>query len=207
MARRGRPTKAPPPGEKASLGLKVTASLKTQLEKAAADSGRTQSQEAEARLERSFDRLSLMPEVLELAYGRGAAGCIMMMAQAFSDAGTVAGRMRDPMGSDWTNDKWAFAQAMAAVQKVVEPYFTAEKHEEQPAPPPAAIEWKRKHDSDFPEVIAGGISRAVIGFAPADDRYNDFAGSVRPLLGINDVLVQMIRKKYDKTMGKKRVPK
>ncbi len=54
-ARRGRPTKAPPPGRKASLGLKVTARLKARIERAAYENGRTQSQEAEARLARSFD--------------------------------------------------------------------------------------------------------------------------------------------------------
>ncbi len=54
MARRGRPTKDPKPGQKASLGLKVTADLKKRLEMAAKQSGRTQSQEAEVRLERTF---------------------------------------------------------------------------------------------------------------------------------------------------------
>ena len=42
MARRGRPTKAPPPGEKASLGLKVTAALKARLEAAAEQLDRLQ---------------------------------------------------------------------------------------------------------------------------------------------------------------------
>jgi len=76
MARRGRPTKQAKPGTKASLGLKVTASLKARLEEAAAASGRTQSQEAEYRLERSFDRFDLLREVLELSYGRHLAGLV-----------------------------------------------------------------------------------------------------------------------------------
>lgn len=54
MARRGRPTKTAKPGTKVSLGLKVTAMVKGLLEAEAAKSGRTQSQEAEYRLERSF---------------------------------------------------------------------------------------------------------------------------------------------------------
>lgn len=67
--RRGRPTKAPIEGERASLGLRVTADLKRRLDEAAAASGRSQSQEAELRLERSFERQALLDEVLTLAYG------------------------------------------------------------------------------------------------------------------------------------------
>lgn len=51
----GRPTKQPPPGKRASLGLKVTAETKRRIEAAARASGRTQSQEAEYRLEWSFE--------------------------------------------------------------------------------------------------------------------------------------------------------
>lgn len=55
----GRPVKAAVPGVRNSLGLRVTAELKRKLDKAAALSGRSQSQEAEMRLEQSFrgDRL------------------------------------------------------------------------------------------------------------------------------------------------------
>jgi uncharacterized protein (DUF1778 family) len=69
----GRPTKAPKPGERVSLGLRVTADIKQKLDEAAARSGRSQSQEAELRLERSFEREELLPEVLTLAYGKSVA--------------------------------------------------------------------------------------------------------------------------------------
>lgn len=68
-ARIGRPTKTPKPGERVSLGLRVTADLKRKLDEAAKKSGRSQSQEAELRLERSFEREALLPEVLTLACG------------------------------------------------------------------------------------------------------------------------------------------
>lgn len=61
--RRGRPTKKAKSGTKVSLGLKVTASVKARLEDAAAKSGRTQSQEAEHRLERSFRDDEIMSEL------------------------------------------------------------------------------------------------------------------------------------------------
>lgn len=51
---RGRPSHPPKPGARNSLGLKVTAETKRKLLEAARQSGRTMSQEAEARIERSF---------------------------------------------------------------------------------------------------------------------------------------------------------
>lgn len=50
----GRPRKGCELGERMALGLRVTAEAKAKLEKAADESGRSQSQEAEARLERTF---------------------------------------------------------------------------------------------------------------------------------------------------------
>ena len=67
--RRGRPTKAPTGSDRVSLGLRVTANIKKKLDDAAAASGRSQSQEAEIRLERSFEKQGLLTEVLTLAYG------------------------------------------------------------------------------------------------------------------------------------------
>jgi len=89
MARRGRPTKAPDPGGKASLGLKVTPALKTRLELEAQQSGRTQSQEAEFRLERSFDRQDLLTDALVLAYGPKLAEIIQALAQAMATGATI----------------------------------------------------------------------------------------------------------------------
>jgi predicted transcriptional regulator len=50
----GRPTKVPARGKRVSLGLKVTADIKRRLDAAAQASGRTQSQEAEYRIELSY---------------------------------------------------------------------------------------------------------------------------------------------------------
>jgi hypothetical protein len=50
----GRPLKPPMKGKRVSLGLKVTAEVKRHIDKAAQDSGRTQSQEAEALIERAL---------------------------------------------------------------------------------------------------------------------------------------------------------
>jgi hypothetical protein len=83
--RLGRPLKRPVAGRRFSLGLKVTAAAKTRLDNAARASGRTQSQEAEVRIERSFDRQDLLPEVLSLAYGKRAASLLMRLGPLISD--------------------------------------------------------------------------------------------------------------------------
>jgi hypothetical protein len=54
VKRIGRPMKAPVRGKRVSLGLKVTADIKRRLDTAAQASGRTQSQEAEYRIELSY---------------------------------------------------------------------------------------------------------------------------------------------------------
>ena len=55
-ARMGRPIKPPREGERVGLSFRVTPELKRQLTEAAARSGRGQSQEAEFRLEKSFEQ-------------------------------------------------------------------------------------------------------------------------------------------------------
>ena len=67
----GRPTKSAKHGSKVSLGLKVTGHVKKLLDDAAKNSGRTQSQEAELRLERSFERQGLIEEIHNLIDGKG----------------------------------------------------------------------------------------------------------------------------------------
>src|SRR5262245_39246458 len=71
--RMGRPLRPAAEGERAPLGLKVPPKLKARLDEAARSNGRTQSMEAEARLELSFDRVDLLPDVLRMAYGENIA--------------------------------------------------------------------------------------------------------------------------------------
>jgi uncharacterized protein (DUF1778 family) len=74
---RGRPTV----GERVSLGLRVTPEMKRQLDTAAEQSGRSQSQEAELRLEHTFDRQGLLSEVLVLRYGTTIAADLMWLGE------------------------------------------------------------------------------------------------------------------------------
>jgi hypothetical protein len=56
----GRPTREAKPGERVTLGLRVTADMKNRIEEQATKNGRSLSQEAEMRLERSFDLETLL---------------------------------------------------------------------------------------------------------------------------------------------------
>ncbi|MBZ9710496.1 hypothetical protein LB543_27740 [Mesorhizobium sp. ESP7-2] len=95
--KRGRPTKAPTPGERVSLGLRVTADMKERLDRAAAENGRSQSQEAEYRLERSFgdERLFTSPEMRFWA---------IMKAGRFAQEGQFCAAQKGHPG--WSDTEW-----------------------------------------------------------------------------------------------------
>lgn len=57
---------------------------------AVAASGRSQAQEIEMRLERSFDRQDLLSDALTLAYGPQLAGILMIVAGVMNHAGRAA---------------------------------------------------------------------------------------------------------------------
>ena len=63
------------------LSLRVTPEVRSRLDDLARDSGRSISQEAEFRLEQSFKREDLLPDVLALAYGDPLAGFLMALGE------------------------------------------------------------------------------------------------------------------------------
>lgn len=139
----GRPRKhEPEAGDRVHLGIRVTPQMKRRLEELAAASGRSQSQEAEFRLARSFDREELLPEVLTLAYGPKLAGFLMMVGLAMTRAGEFtrldSGAAPDgilswtdkaaPKGAvSWTDNAAAFGDFTDAVLGLQEMYKEAEK--------------------------------------------------------------------------------
>src|SRR5262245_43231204 len=118
---RGRPTV----GERVPLGLRVTPDLKQRLDAAAEQSGRSQSQEAELRLERSFERGDLIAEVLTLAYGsKETAGLVMMLGSIMDTVGrlhmdTNRRRYFAFNYAHWTEDPDAFDQAAQGVSALL----------------------------------------------------------------------------------------
>jgi hypothetical protein len=122
--RAGRPLKTPEPGARASLGLKVTGDIKQRLDAAARANGRTQSQEAEARLERSFQDELLLPQLLDMAYGRQTAGLLLLIGEclrtAAPDSASFAGARIEAHTDDWMDWPWAVRQASEAIEAILE---------------------------------------------------------------------------------------
>jgi hypothetical protein len=100
----GRPPKEPVPGQRVSLGLKVTPEIKQRLDQEARKNGRTQSQQAEVMIERAFTEQAALggPEMQRMAY---------LMASAFA----VSGRHSAAGKPDWIDDTGHYGAASAGV--------------------------------------------------------------------------------------------
>ncbi len=119
----GRPGREPSPGERVHLGFRVTPDLKSQVEAAAAESGRSQSQEAELRLESSFQKQDLRSEVMSLAFGPELGGLLVMIGATLRELGPSAGfqsTMTLEGAQRWLDDPYAFDQAVRAIDRIVE---------------------------------------------------------------------------------------
>ncbi len=112
----GRPTRPARPGARVSLGLRVTAEIKQRLDDAAERSGRSQSQEAEMRLERSFegeDRLG-GPELMQLVETIATVMKGTGEHAAFYATGKPANR------GAWLGVPYAYDQALQGAQAILE---------------------------------------------------------------------------------------
>lgn len=118
--RRGRPSKKPVAGERNALGLRVTAELKQRLEDAAAAAGRSQSQEAEARLERSFETADVVTRHDDLQHGRDVVGFLMLAEEIMTSAGRLAAMEQGKRDRSWVTDPYAYDQAVKAFMDVAE---------------------------------------------------------------------------------------
>ena len=108
--KRGRPALPPGEGKRSAVGLRVTAALRKRLERAAETSGRSMSQEAEIRLERSF----LEEDAEYKAFG-GEDRYRLMKWLALSIQ--IA---EDVTGKNWRRDKETFQMGFAAVTTMIE---------------------------------------------------------------------------------------
>lgn len=123
VKRTGRPTKTPKPATRVSLGLKVTPDIKMQIDAAARASGRTQSQEAEMRLEQSFRDEALLFQVLEMNFGTYLCCLLLMIGKAMNDAGRHGALLatRKPEGADnWFDNPYGFDQAERAAHQMID---------------------------------------------------------------------------------------
>jgi hypothetical protein len=132
-AQRGRPTKPPTPGRKSSLGLRVTPEIKDALDNAAQRNSRTQSQEAELRIEATFRAEQQLSQGLELVYGRRIAGLLTLLGHVLRDVGPMAhsvAALSIEVDPDWLSSPFAVDQAEKAISLI----FDAIRPEGDPLP-------------------------------------------------------------------------
>jgi hypothetical protein len=108
-------------GERVMLGLRVTPELKERLDDATRRSGRSQSQEAEFRLELSFEREDLLADALKLAVSGPTAGLVLALATAMNGAGYQASvEAGKPLREHWMNDPYSYEKAAQAAASIIE---------------------------------------------------------------------------------------
>ena len=97
--------KVAPPGTKVSLGLRVTADTKARIDDAAYRSGRSQSEEATWRIERSFDHEDLLLDTLRLAFGEFGL-VVLLLAYRMQTDGRFAAWQATNDVTCWQGDAW-----------------------------------------------------------------------------------------------------
>ncbi len=130
-SRGGRPRKGPiKQGEKVQIGVRVSPALQAQLDKAARESGRSLTQEAEMRLEHTFRQEHEAPSFITAKYGNRIGSLLIMLGSAIRGTGgaaAVAGIVpwktlaESMIGEDsWLDDPFLFDQAAKAISFIVE---------------------------------------------------------------------------------------
>jgi len=120
----GRPRRRQPkPGERVSLGLRVTPEMKRQLDRAAERSGRSQSQEAELRLEQSFRDQGSMINAMELTYGGTASFILRLLGPMMREVGQHAGFAATftlEGAQNWRANPYAYDQVVRSINALLE---------------------------------------------------------------------------------------
>ena len=191
-ARKAHKVAKPKAGERIMLGLRVTPEIKRRLDESAIASGRSQSQEAELRLEQSFREEDLLPSLLAAAYGPQCAALVLMIARAMHQAGTSAGFMKTFTldGSvNWVEEPHAFKMARQAAERILDRATPLGN----PVPPPAfkplpevgeqAAEWAALNESRrtyYGRGVADSVIDAALGDGISGDlkRWGDLVGSL-----------------------------
>jgi hypothetical protein len=114
QTQRGRPRKD---NKRAPLSLRIAPSLRERLESAVAENGRSITHEAELRLEQTFLKQGLLPQVLDLAFGHVNADLLHVIGVITKQANLAAYRF----GGDehWRDD----ASALKAAKDLIDELF------------------------------------------------------------------------------------
>lgn len=171
-------------GQRIMVGTRLSPELKRRLDEAIQQSGRSQAQEIELRLEQSFRKQDLLGDALTLALNdERLAGIVLMVGIAMDRAGGDAARdivnnmsgrddttIEDWLEEGWTSSGYAYDQALQAATMLLE----ALRPPGGPLPPPL-IKPKFEYGSHYASVI----KRWIHGYAGGPP----YMGEIRRLLG------------------------
>jgi hypothetical protein len=191
---RGRPTKPAKKGEKTTLSLRVTPSLKERLDSAGDLSGRNLSQEAEIRLERSFHEQDLLISALDLAFGTETTALLLIFGEAIRSATTTARFSTTfalEVATEWTSDPYAYGEAAKAIAAVLD----ALRPEGEPIPPkfgsiPGVLDLNEVYKNQLGPGFARSVLEAVCG-DPATRKLATLSDQIRERL--QDETVDRVR--------------
>jgi hypothetical protein len=110
-------------GKRYPVNIRTTFDVRTQLEAAAAASGRSLAQEAEFRIEQTFAAEKSLIEALNFNYGPELAFMVQAIGEAMKAAGGTAGFYVADKPEDarrWWDHPYSFAQAMQAARTVLD---------------------------------------------------------------------------------------
>lgn len=114
-----------PGGERVPVGLRVTLDIRKGLDDACKASGRSLSQEAEFRLEQTFNRQNAVFDALDLAYGRRWTGILLAISTLAQITGTRAimhSGWKFDAGEQWDRDPYAYEQVVQAINFLLEAF-------------------------------------------------------------------------------------
>jgi hypothetical protein len=178
-SRAGRPRREPQAGERVQLSLRVTPQMKRRLDTAADQSGRSQSQEVEFRLERSFEREEMLSEVLTVAYGEQTAAILMTLGMVIEDTKFLAQHSslhtRDGhavLKAEQVNESdlpsYTLDQGIKAAMEILEEML-----------PPDAPKTDNRHASYFADLMLHAIRRS----GSDENLFRLPVSGIRPMLG------------------------
>jgi hypothetical protein len=102
--------------------MRITPELRAQLVAEAAKNGRSITQEAELRLETSFARQQMLPEITTGIFGSGLAGLLLLAGRVMRDAGSSINWRQPTPAAHWLLSPDAYDAAVAAANRVFEEF-------------------------------------------------------------------------------------
>ncbi|UYO37483.1 hypothetical protein KQX62_12010 [Rhodopseudomonas palustris] len=162
-------------GKRYPLNMRTTFEVRQQLENAARNSGRSLTQEAEYRIDRTFQTERLLSDVLSLAYGPRLAGLLLAIGDAAKDTvvSISLNKLDDVTGMKWVDDPSAYDQVAKAVSEIVEA-FRPEGEIPEPGAIPAPPEGM---DAAFGKII-WMHNNGIMGVASAQGRLARLRGTL-----------------------------